>query len=409
MLGLPGSCKDFSHLATHCADVSPIAADSFVERQDALARTLHALGAAAYVAEPGANAGFFANLTGSLWHLSERPLLLVIQPQTDGLGSIHANVSILTPTFEKTRAMLLPLPSASSVTYTAWPEDSDPYAQALALIPNLEEAIIYVDGGIRMFIADSLQKAAPQAHVTIAPAELRQLRERKSAEELEIMKYVNEVTVLAIRAARDHMYIGMRESEAMSLVVSALSTAGLKDTSALTLFGENAALPHGSGTDRVLGKTDFILIDTGGVLHGYESDVTRTFALPQSEISAEKLKLWNIVHMAQARALETAKNGTVTAEVDREARKVISDAGYGKYFTHRLGHGIGMEVHESPYLRGGTEDVILTGNSFSDEPGIYIEGEVGVRLEDCFYIDDDGVAQYLTQGVGGAASGPWTP
>ncbi|KAI0673059.1 peptidase M24 [Trametes maxima] len=411
------STPDFSYLASHCSHISPIPSRSFIERQDSLARTLHSLNASAYIAEPGASAGYFANLSSSHWGLSERPLLLIVQPSTDRLGNIQANISILTPAFEETRAKLLPIPSAAEVTYAAWPEDYSPFSQALSLIPTLAGATIYVDGNVRTFIADGLQSAAPKATISAAPVEVRRLRERKSQEEIDILKCVNEATVLAIRAARVYMKIGMRESEAGQLIRRALSASGLTGGFALTLFGENAALPHGSGSDRVLGKHDFILIDTGGTLYGYHSDVTRrltsytiqTFALPETTIPLPYLKLWDVVHSAQQAALASAINGTITALVDRAARKVITEAGHGEYFTHRLGHGIGLETHESPYLVGGSEDVILTGHTFSDEPGIYIEGEIGIRLEDCFFIGEDGAAHYLTAGVGGPALSPWSP
>jgi len=400
---------DFSHLADHCAQIPPIPAGSFVERQQSLARTLHELNASAYIAEPGANAGYFANLSESQWHLSERPLLLIISPELDAEEEIHARVSILTPAFESTRAKLLSIPSAFDITYPAWPEEVDPFEVAVSAIPNLSEGTILVDGMMRSFVSDGLQKAASSSKVVPAPVEVRRLRERKSKEELEILKCVNEVTLLAIRAVRDHMHIGMRESEVRGLIVEALSAAGLHNPSALTLFGENAALPHGSGTDRVLGPHDFALIDCDGSLHGYHSDVTRTFALPDSTIHAAHIRLWHLVHSAQANALSAAQNGTVTAEVDRAARDTLRAQGYAQYLTHRLGHGIGLEVHESPYLRGGSDDIILSGHTFSDEPGIYIEGQVGIRLEDCFYIDEGGKSVFLTAGVGGAAGSPWRP
>ncbi|KAI0831476.1 peptidase M24 [Trametes gibbosa] len=400
---------DFSHLAGHCAHIPPISANSFIARQDALARTLDSLNASAYIAEPGASAAYFANLSSSHWHLSERPLLLIIRPIADVHGSVRADVSILTPSFEETRAKLLPIPSHGPVTYVEWPEDHNPFERALSLLSGVAGANIFVDGNVRTFITDGLQKAAPKALVLSAPVEVKRIRERKSTEEIDILKCVNEATVLAIRAVRNHMKIGIRESEAGQLIRTALTAAGLKDEYALTLFGENAALPHGSGTDRVLGKHEYVLVDCGGTLHGYYSDVTRTFALPDSVIPLRYQALWQIVHAAQQRALATASNGTITAAVDGAARKLIREAGYGEYFTHRLGHGIGLEGHESPYLVGGSNDVILTGHTFSDEPGIYIEGKVGVRLEDCFYVDEDGVAQYLTAGVGAPASSPWVP
>ncbi len=200
---------DFSYLANHCAHIAPISSQSFVSRQDSLADTLHSLGAAAYIAEPGASAGFFANLSHSHWGLSERPLLLIVQPQADDQGVIRANVSILTPAFEKTRAQGLLIPSDAEVTYTAWPEDVNPFATALALIPGLDGATIFVDGEVRTFITDGLQKAAPGARVSNAPLEVKRLRERKSSEELGIMKCANEVQSVPSLSPRrlDHSYI----------------------------------------------------------------------------------------------------------------------------------------------------------------------------------------------------------
>ncbi|THH29648.1 hypothetical protein EUX98_g4549 [Antrodiella citrinella] len=396
---------DFSHLASHCADILPIKSDSFVARQQALAETLYALKASAYIAEPGASAAYYANLSGTAWHLSERPLLLIVTPEVDEDNHVYAQVSILTPSFEATRAKLLSIPSASKVAYPEWPEHVDPYAVALSVINQSNNGPIYVDGASRLFIRDGLQQVVSHSVVQSAPTEIRRLRERKSEEELEIMKCANEVTLLSIRAAREYMYIGIHESEAGALVTKAMSAAGLRGSFALSLFAENAALPHGSGTDKVLGKSDLILIDCGGTLHGYESDVTRTFALDDSDIPFWTLAYWRLVLNAQTVALITAVNGTITAEVDQAARNALGVS--AMYFTHRLGHGIGLEGHESPYLTGGSKDVILTGHTFSNEPGIYVEGLLGIRLEDCFYIDTDGQPVYLTAKVGGQAKTPW--
>ncbi|EKM55475.1 uncharacterized protein PHACADRAFT_256125, partial [Phanerochaete carnosa HHB-10118-sp] len=401
---------DFSRLADHCAGVQPIPSASYVERQDALAHTLHALGAAAYIAEPGASAGYFANLSGTEWHLSERPLLLLVTPAVDQ-DRVAASLSVLTPSFEATRARLLRIPSDDDIEYPEWAEDMDPYEVAVSSIPSLRSGgTIFVDGATRQFIVEGLQRAVGHGTKVVgAPTEVRRLRERKSKEEIEILKCVNEATVLAIRAARDEMYIGIRESATRKLIESALAAAGLSNGGGIVLFGPNAALPHGGGTDRRLRKTDLILTDIGASLHGYVSDVTRTFALEDSEIPMDNLDIWDLVWTAQAMAIAAAHNGTVTADVDRAARLTIVEGGYGEYFTHRLGHGIGLEGHESPYLRGGSEDIILTGHTFSDEPGIYIEGELGIRLEDCFYIEEDGSPVFLTAGVGGPAGSAWEP
>ncbi|EIN12435.1 Creatinase/aminopeptidase [Punctularia strigosozonata HHB-11173 SS5] len=402
------SPESYAHLASHCASIPPISANEFHARQTALAQTLASLNASAYIAEPGANAQFFGNISGSSWHLSERPLLLIVSPAFDAFGEVQPKITILTPYFEETRAKLLEVPAADGVEYAAWPEEADPYAIAVSAIGG-GSGKIFVDASIRHFIVDGLRGAVPESvAVESAPLEIRYLRERKSPAELEILKCVNEVTVLAVREVRDKMYIGIRESEARDMILAALGAAGLHDLDSLVLFGENAALPHGSGTDRVLGKNDFALFDCGGGLHSYFSDVTRTFALKDTVLSKEQLALWKLVHAAQTKA-STFKNGTITREVDEAARAVIEDGGYGRYFTHRLGHGIGLEVHEQPYLRGGSSDVIQIGHTFTNEPGIYIEGKVGIRLEDCFYVDENGDFTFLTAGVGGQATCPWSP
>ncbi|KAG1749007.1 peptidase M24, structural domain-containing protein [Suillus paluster] len=393
-------------LASHCADAQPIDGSEVLQRQENLAKILYDHGASAYVAEPGANAQYFGNISQASWHLSERPLLLMIFPTLEE-ASIVAKITVITPAFEETRAKLLLVPGID-VTYASWAEDEDPYAVALHALSTLKGPI-YVDGMMRNFIVDGLQKAAPGVHVMTAPPDVTQLRERKSLAELDLLRCANEVTVLGIRAVQAQMYIGIRESEVQVMIDEALAVAGLRERWALVLFGENAALPHGSGTDRVLGKADFILIDAGGLLFEYHSDVTRTFMLHDSSIPPEHTMIWYDVHTAQTLAHAVAREGVNTSAVDRVARDWLDGRGYKEYFTHRLGHGIGLEGHEAPYLRGGTDDTIRTGNAFSNEPGIYIEGKVGIRLEDCFYIDESGNSVFLTQGVGGQAQSPLYP
>lgn len=411
----PTPDDDFSFLATHCADAQPISASEFESRQKTLAKALHSLNASAYIAEPGANAGFFANISSAHWSLSERPLLLIITPALpadkgdaeEELVNIDAKITILTPSFEKTRAKLLPVPSADDTAYVEWPEDASPYEIAASALQQNSGGTVFVDGNIRKFISDGLANALPGTKVVSAPPEIRQLRERKSSAEIELLRCANEVTLLALRAVRDRTRIGMHESTVRALITKALTDAGLSNAFALTLFGENAALPHGGGTDRVLDPEDFVLIDCGGSLHGYKSDITRTYAVPESTIHSSHLSIWFTVLTAQSAAHAGAQNGTLTHAVDDAARHVIARSGYGRYFTHRLGHGIGLEGHEDPYLRGGSAEVIRPGHAFSNEPGVYIEGEVGVRLEDIFYIEEAGNSVFLTANVGGQAKTPW--
>ncbi|KAF7295326.1 Peptidase-M24 domain-containing protein [Mycena indigotica] len=389
-------------IISHCGHLSSISLEEFQARQTTLARTLVDLKAAAYITEPGASAEYYANISNANWYLSERPLLLIITPEQSG-DDIQAKISILTPAFEIDRAKLLPIAS-NAVNFYEWAEDANPYDHALSALPNSVGAV-FVDGHMRTFIVDGLRKAHPDP-VASAPYEIQRIRERKSPSEIELLKCANEATVLSIRAVREKLYFGIRESAASAMMREALAAAGLRSGGCLTLFGENAALPHGAGTDKTLGRNDFALFDCTANLHGYSSDVTRTVAISGSEIPADHLAIWYSVRDAQTSAIQTARAGVVAKEVDSAARKSLNNT---KYFTHRLGHGIGLEVHEDPYLNGGSLTVLETGHSFSDEPGYYVVGKVGVRLEDCFYIHENGSAVFLTAGVGGQAESPWRP
>ncbi|KAF9648988.1 Creatinase/aminopeptidase [Thelephora ganbajun] len=398
------SASTFTEISGYCSHVPPILAAEFLERQQRLVDTLISLNASAYITEPGPSAHYYANL--SSWGLSERPLLLIISPD----ASLRPNVTILTPSFEESRVRLMTIPSRRPVSYATWREEVSPYEVAVKAIPSLvPEGPVFVDGEMRAFVLDGLSKAAPSVPVLPAPVEIQRLRQRKSVRELEIMKCANEATLLAVRAVQQRMYIGITQSKTSSFLELALTTAGLSSGDGLVLFGAIAARPHGGGGDAVLGANDLVLIDCGGMLHNYWSDLTRTFALPATILSDRQLKIWYAVRDAQTAALEAARNGSFTKVPDQAARAVLKPYGWEKYFTHRLGHGIGLQMHESPYLRGGSDDIILTGHTFSDEPGVYISDEIGVRLEDSFYIDESGNGVYLTEKAGGQATSPWQP
>ncbi|KAF8636601.1 hypothetical protein AX17_003411 [Amanita inopinata Kibby_2008] len=373
-----------------------------------LAEQLHALNASAYIAEPGSNAQYYGNISNSDWKLSERPLLLVITPSTMH-SVVGAQVTILTPKFEALRARSLQIPSNSTVQFIEWAEEVDPYNQLSSTVLSDASGAIHVDESIRHFVVDGLQRAFPHISVTSAPPNISQLRERKSKAEIEILKCANEATLLAIRHVYRHLYAGIQESQAREMMTSALSSIGLKGGGCLVLFGENAALPHGAGTDRSLNHSDFALFDCTASLHDYYSDVTRTVALAGSVIPDEHLQIWYDVKKAQAIALERVHRGITAEQVDEAARGYLESVGRGSYFTHRLGHGIGLEVHEQPYLRRGSTAVLKSGHTFSNEPGVYMERKVGVRLEDCFYVDEMGRAILLTGTVGGQSLDPWSP
>ncbi|KAG8955263.1 hypothetical protein FRC03_011237 [Tulasnella sp. 419] len=401
----------FKYLAKYNCQVEPLPPSEFYHRQERLSEILQYQAhpqSTSYILEPGANAGYFANVSLASWRRSERPLLVVLSP----LPNNKLSIRVLTPKFESSRAKaVFRIPSEASVEFIEWAEDEDPYS-VLARAVGPERVI--VDDDMRQFVVEGLRGAgfriATQRHALSA---IRQLRERKTEKEIEIMKCANELTLVALKDVRDRMWIGMTESQARSIIGKALLGAGLgKDGGGIfttVQFGKSAGLPHGGGEDRTLTKSDLITFDLGGSLHGYWSDVTRTFALPGSTIPSSHLEIWFTVARAQKAAFNAVKKGARGSDIDAAARRVIEAAGKGKYFTHRLGHGIGMELHESPYLRGGNDVPLASGNTFSDEPGIYIEGELGIRLEDCFVVDENGKARLLTEGVGGAAKTPWLP
>jgi Xaa-Pro aminopeptidase len=187
---------DFSMLARHCESASPITSSEFYQRQKTVAGILHSLNASAYIAEPGANAQYFGNVSSNQWSLSERPLLFVVSPHVVN-DEVEAKITILTPSFEASRARLLPIPSVKEVVFAEWAEESNPYDTVVSTLPPSPEGeigTIFVDGAIRHFIVDGLDEAAPKANILSAPMEIRQLRERKSAAEIELMKCVNEVS-----------------------------------------------------------------------------------------------------------------------------------------------------------------------------------------------------------------------
>ncbi|CAE6529494.1 unnamed protein product [Rhizoctonia solani] len=432
----------FGHLASHCAHTSPITASTFLERQSTLARVLKDQHLGAYITEPGPSATYFANISLADWKLSERVFLLVVTPE--------AHVHVLAPKFEQDRARLLQIPSREEIKFILWAEEENPYEVLFRTLGRKALGGIAVDEALRLFVAEGLKRAggdgvrvdmAPASvralreqkgpdeialmecaneglkraggDVNMAPPSVRALREQKGPEEIALMQCANEVTLLAIRAVRERMYIGIRESRVKQLMSLALSSAGLTNAFALVQFGENAALPHGSGSDRTLRAQDMVLIDTGGSLHNYQSDVTRTFALPGSVIPEDHIRIWETVSKVQAYAMSVARQGVEARRVDESARVYMDSeqSGMAQYFSHRLGHGIGLEGHEAPYLRRGPDNVhkLEAGNAMSDEPGIYILGQVGVRLEDCFYIGNDGGAVLFTAAVGGFARSLWDP
>ena len=364
---------------------APITESEREQRRDKAQRLMKQLGYSAMLIEPGANMLYF---TGIEWSRSERLFALILPQSGKGI--------VIAPAFEKGRA-------ADQVNgrfdIRVWQEDENPEALVASVLKDWGSATgkLAVDGSARTFVYNQLALAAPALALATAEPVTNACRGIKTAHEIEIMRFANQITVDAYRAALKTLRVGMTQAELARNVLDGFSKAGFPGGFALVLFGESSAYPHGLPKPRSLEENQVVLIDGGTSVHGYQSDITRTtvFGTP----SAEAQKVFDIVHEAQRRALAFAAPGRKCGEVDGVARKVVTDAGYGpdfRTFTHRLGHGIGMEGHEWPYLVRGSQIVLEPGMTFSDEPGIYQYGKFGIRLEDIMAITENG-AEMLTQ------------
>jgi Xaa-Pro dipeptidase len=250
---------------------------------------------------------------------------------------------------------------------------------------------------VRFVFSSGIAKAAHQLKIVSGTPVTAGCRMIKSAHELELMSLANKVAFAAYQAAYHALREGMTRPELEALIMAANDRLGFPGEVDIDI-GENSSFPHGSIVPQVIREGILVLIDGGGPVEGYQSDITRTFVFGKP--SEKMKKVFDIVHRAQTTALKTARSGLECQVVDAAARKVITDAGYGpdyKWFTHRVGHGIGMDGHEWPYLVRGNATLLARNMTFSDEPGIYIPGEFGVRLEDDMHITENGAELFTPQ------------
>jgi Xaa-Pro dipeptidase len=361
----------------------PISEAERAQRREKAQRLMKELGYSAMLIEPGANMTYF---TGIEWARSER-LFAFILPQS-------GKPVVIAPAFEQQRAEDQ---VGGRFDIRVWQENESPEALVAGVLKDwgVASGKLGVDGSARTFVFNELALAAPTVHLATAEAITNACRGVKSAHEIEIMRFANQTTLEAYRAAFKTLKVGMTQAELAQNVSAEMRKLGYQG-GALVLFGESSAYPHGLPKPRSLAENQVVLVDGGLSVHGYQSDMTRTvvFGTPSDEAH----KVFEIVHEAQRQAVGFAGPGKKCGDVDAVARKVIADAGYGpdyRTFTHRLGHGIGLEGHEWPYLVRGSQIVLQPGMTFSDEPGIYQYGKFGIRLEDILAITETG-AEMMT-------------
>jgi Xaa-Pro aminopeptidase len=347
------------------------------------------------------------------WEPEERPFLMLILPQTSSSGAVTAKTAFLSPHFEEGRVRMLGIPSRDDeLDIVIWEEHWDPYTTLLEsrLFANTTNPRLMADEEMRDYIVRGLDGAGFKTVGLSLEAEL--VRQQKSSAEVELLRAVNTGTVAAVRAMRPCLVPGLTEDQVTTIVNNAMLSIGFQLFFNIVLFEEHGALPHGGFVTggKKLTYDSMVVIDVGAHYLGYSSDICRSFLIdaPESYVSSdpllqEKEKVWQIVLDAQTAAAKAFQVNATAASVDIAARTVIEDAGYGGAFTHRLGHGIGIKAHESPYLNKWNRKAKLqAGMTFTDEPGIYLEGRFGVRHEDIFLVREGGDAELLTgQRAGG--------
>lgn len=370
---------EIKQLKPMTSDVKPISHEEYLERQETARRFMRAAKMDAIYIAGGSSLRYFA---GMEWGSSERTFGFILPAQGE--------TAWVTPRFERERA-------EEQIRFgkdiRSWEEDESPYALIAQVLKDrgISAGTLGIEEQVRFFQNDGIGKAAPALRLVSCSAEVTaRCRSVKSKHELELMTLANQITWKAYEVAFQGLREGMTQVELSVAVAAAHRALGVQG-GASAQFGENSAFPHGSLIPRKLKEGDVVMVDGGCRVEGYSSDITRTTVFGKP--SDKQKKVWDIVQRAQQAALQTAKAGVEGQAVDAAARKVITDAGYGpnyKYFTHRLGHGIGLDGHEWFYLVRGNRRPLEAGMTFSDEPGIYIYGEFGIRLEDCMYITEAG-------------------
>jgi Xaa-Pro dipeptidase len=337
--------------------------------------------------ESGTSLKYFSGIS---WWGSERMTALLLF--ADG------TINYICPAFEQERLQEMISIKGDLVT---WDEHESPFALVAKLVKDKGHALgtIGIEENVRFFQSDGITSYLPQAKIVNAKPITAGCRSIKTQKELSILKKANEITLEAYRICFSKMKEGMSQYEMNAMFSETVTALGATSAGwAGASFGKYTAFPHGSKTAQKLKEGDLVLIDGGCKLDGYQADITRTTVFGQA--SQRQKEVWNIVKEAQSAVYDQAKVGVPCELLDATAREIVAKAGFGngyENFFHRVGHGIGMDFHEWEYLVKGNKTPMQAGMCFSNEPGIYIYGELGVRLEDCFYVTENGYEAFTPQ------------
>jgi Xaa-Pro aminopeptidase len=361
--------------------------DQFADRLARARAGLGAAGAGALLIGIGADLRY---LTGYAAHPLERLTMLVLPAS--------GRASLVAPRLEAMAAAASPAGAGGLVEIVAWDETDDPHhlvARLLAEAGVDTAARLLVDPGLWAMHVLALQQALPAGEFGLATEVTRELRMVKSADEVESLRRAAHAADRVVGQIAAGRLVGRSEADVSAEVRERLIAEGHAAAPfAIVASGPNSASPHHAAGPRTIEPGDPIVLDIGGILDGYGSDTTRTLWVTGGDESQhpspEFLQVFDLVRRANAEATAAVRPGLACGELDAIARRIIADGGHGDAFIHRLGHGIGLEGHEEPYLVAGNEEALRPGFAFSIEPGIYLAGRFGVRIEDIVICAEDG-------------------
>lgn len=389
-IGVGGSTieLELNKLSDMTADVIAISETEFQARLGKAQALMREQGVCAMYLDAGTNLHYF---TGLKWYKSERMVGAILP--------VEGELEFIAPHFEEGSLrdnMLI------QGKYNGWHEDESPYELFAQILANkgLTQGKIAIDESAAFFVFDGLRKAAPAFEFSNGADISAPCRQIKSAGEIALMQRAKDMTIEVHKAAARILRPGISTTEVTNFINEAHKRVGAAGSSfCIVLFGLATSFPHGVKDPQILQDNDWVLIDTGCLLHGYNSDITRTYAY--GEPTSEQRIAWQVEKDAQAAGFEAAKLGAPCGAVDDGARAVITSNGYGPDYElpglpHRTGHGCGLDIHEWPYLLRGNNTPLETGMVFSNEPMLVIPGKFGIRLEDHFYMGEHGPVWFTT-------------
>jgi Xaa-Pro dipeptidase len=367
-------------------DVVPIGREEYQARIDKARRLMAEHGIGALLIEPGASMTYF---TGVQWWRSER-LTAIVLPR-------EGEVAVVTPHFEEP-SVRESLKVAAEIR--VWNEHEDPLGLVAGILRDRRvTAPVGIEETVRFFAVDGLRRAMPGVGIRPGAPVVRGCRMIKSAHEIALMRKAADITIAAYRHTAPRIARGMTPRDIGAIMNGATAALGGNPEFALILLGEASAYPHGSGQPQQVRDGEVVLMDCGCTVEGYQSDISRTFVF--GDANAEQRRVWAHMHRGQQIAFEAAQLGRTAGSVDDAVRAQYERWGYGPGYrlpglSHRTGHGIGMDGHEPVNFVHGETTRLAPGMCFSDEPGLYLPGKFGIRLEDCLHMTETGPAWFST-------------